>query len=147
MRLTKDINHLFKAEEGIAFPLDRIDKGCAEVDHGGVIFDPMVVIAVGADDILKEPRHVTAGLDVGLAKIPRDLSTDTLGHLIGVLVNQLVLLQLLLLGRDLFGPVSFLNAKQIQPNLLIFETKGNREKKERIEKGHGHVSMDIILRY
>jgi hypothetical protein len=96
--LTEGIYHLLETEEGIAFPLDRIDKGCAEVDHGRVIFDSVVVIAVGTDNILKEPRHVTARLDVGFAKIPRDLSTDTLGHLVRVLVNQFILMQLLLLG-------------------------------------------------
>ena len=70
MRLTKGINHLFKAKEGIAFPLDRVDERCAEVDHGGVIFDPVVVIAVGADDVLEELRDVTTRLDVGLAQVP-----------------------------------------------------------------------------
>lgn len=57
--LTKQVDHLFKAEEGIALALDRVDKRCAEVDHGRVVLDTVVVVAEGADDILKESGHVS----------------------------------------------------------------------------------------
>lgn len=56
--LTKQVDHLFKAEEGIALALDRVNKGCAEIDHGGVVLDTVVVVAESADDVLKESRHV-----------------------------------------------------------------------------------------
>ena len=118
MRPTKHIKHLFKAEKGIALALDRVNEGGAQIDHGRIVLDPMVVITVSADDILEEPWHVATRLNVGLAQIPRDLSTDALRHLVGILVNLLILLKLLLLGRDLLGPVRLLDAEKVQPDLL-----------------------------
>lgn len=56
--LTKQVDHLFEAKEGITLALDRVDKGSAEVDHGRIVFDTMVVVAEGTDDVLKESGHV-----------------------------------------------------------------------------------------
>jgi hypothetical protein len=85
----------------------------------------VVVIAVGTDNILKNSRNIATRLDICLSQIPRDLATDTLCHLIGVLINLFIFQQLLLLGGDFFGPVSFLNAQQIKPDLLSYRTIAN----------------------
>lgn len=115
---TEDVDHLFKTKKGIAFTLDRVNKRGAEIDHGWIVLNAVVVVAKGADHVFEYPRHIPAGLDVGLAQIPRDLPADALGHLVGILFNLFIVNQFLLLRGHLFGPVCLLNPEQIQPDFL-----------------------------
>lgn len=121
MRLTEYVDHLFKAEKGIAFTLDRVNKWSTEIDHGRIVLNAVIVVAKGADNVFEYPRHIPAGLDVGLAQVPRDLAANALGHLVGILFNLFIVNQLLLLCGHLFRPVCLLNPEQIQPDFLYLD--------------------------